>query len=44
MWLVFFIGAVVWIFLLLFYITIEMNQLDKALSDLAESVKKHYGS
>jgi hypothetical protein len=43
MWLVFFVIALVWVCLLLFYITIEMNQLDKSVEKLAAAVKKHYG-
>jgi hypothetical protein len=43
MWLIFFVIAIVWVCLLLFYITIEMNQLDKSIEKLMASAKKHYG-
>lgn len=43
MWIVFFIIAIIWICLLLFYITIETNQLEKSVEKLTAACKKHYG-
>ena len=44
MWLIFFVVAIVWVFLLLFYVTMEMNGIDKNMEQLGDALKKHYES
>jgi hypothetical protein len=44
MWMVFLVIALIWVCMLLFHITLELNTLDKSVTKLAESLRKHYGS
>ncbi|MBN1309278.1 MAG: hypothetical protein JXA18_15245 [Chitinispirillaceae bacterium] len=43
MWTVFFIIALVGTLGLLFYLMLELNELEKKITTLAESLRKHYG-
>lgn len=42
MWTVFFIIALLGIFILLFYIMVELNEFEKNINTITEEVKKHY--
>ena len=42
MWTFFFIIALIGILGLLFYLMIELNELEKQISSLAEALRKHY--
>ena len=42
MWTFFFIIALIGIMGLLFYLMLELNELEKRINALAESIRKHY--
>ncbi len=42
MWIAFLILAVVATLVLLFHVTLELNRLDKAVTDMAELLRKRY--
>lgn len=42
MWTFFFIIALISILGLLFYLMLELNELEKQISALAESIRRHY--
>ena len=42
MWTFFFILAIVGVMGLLFYLVLELNELEKKIAALAESLRKHY--
>jgi len=42
MWTFFFILALIGVLGLLFYLIIELNELEKRISGLAEALRKHY--
>ncbi len=42
MWTFFFIIALIGVLGLLFYLMLELNELEKQISALAESLRKHY--
>mgnify|MGYP001305248001 FL=1 len=42
MWVVFLILAIVAVFVLLFYLLLELNELEKKVVSFTEEIKKHY--
>jgi hypothetical protein len=42
MWVVFLILAIVAVFVLLFYLLLELNELEKKVISFTEEIKKHY--
>lgn len=42
MWTIFFILAIVGIIVLLVYLLLELNELEKKISDLVKEIKNHY--
>jgi len=43
MWIFFFIIALIAVMGLLFHLVIQLNELEKRISSIAESIRKHYG-
>jgi len=43
MWTFFLIIALLGMLVLMFYLVLELNELEKKISILSEQVKKHYG-
>ena len=44
MWIILLIIALLATIVLMFHITLEMNTIEKAVSDLTEKLRKHYES
>ena len=42
MWIVFFTFAVLGVLVLMFYLLLELNELEKKITSLAQSIKDHY--
>ena len=42
MWTFFFIIALIGVLGLLFYLVLELNELEKRITTLAEAIRKHY--
>jgi hypothetical protein len=44
MWFFFFILAIFGVIALLFYLIVQLNELEKQVATLTERIKKHYGA
>ncbi len=41
-WTVFFIIALICVIILMFYLNVELNEMDKTVSELASDIEKYY--
>ena len=42
MWFVFLILGIIWVFVLVFHLTIELNNMEKDLGKLADDIRTHH--